>query len=226
MPLNNDPESWATLATPVFRTTWKETIAVLTQSTEKYQQILQTARQLYESEPDWVTFFREILGVDGIVRRQFTRLEDLTAFEKSPEFEQIQKWLVKLREQKNATDTESEPTRVITVRLPKSMHEYLRTEAHDLRTSMNKLCISKLLQVIEQDLIPTERSSGSPQPHQQAGPAASDSRCPQWSAAPARCRSEAASRSSDRPRASKPRLDSKAIGKLNRPGTRAGAFSF
>jgi hypothetical protein len=146
----------------VFRTTWKETIAVLTQSTEKYQQILQSARQLYESEPDWVTFFREILGVDGVVRRQFTRLEDLTAFEKSTEFEQIQKWLVKLREQKNATDTESEPTRVITVRLPKSMHEYLRTEAHDLRTSMNKLCISKLLQVIEQDLIPTERSSGGP----------------------------------------------------------------
>jgi predicted HicB family RNase H-like nuclease len=135
---------------------------VLTQSTEKYQPILQSARQLFESEPDWVTFFREILGVDGVVRRQFTRLEDLTAFEKSPEFEQIQKWLVKLREQKNSTDTESEPTRVITVRLPKSMHEYLRTEAHDLRTSMNKLCISKLLQVIEQDLIPTERSSGGP----------------------------------------------------------------
>ena len=135
---------------------------MLTQSTEKYQQILQTASQLYNSEPDWVTFFREILGVDGIVRRQFTRLEDLNAFEKSPEFDQIQKWLVKLREQKNATDTESEPTRVITVRLPKSMHEYLRTEAHDLRTSMNKLCISKLLQVIEQDLIPTERSAGGP----------------------------------------------------------------
>jgi len=135
---------------------------VLTETTEKYQQILQTASQLYSSEPDWVTFFREILGVDGIVRRHFTRLEDLTAFEKSPEFEQIQKWLVKLREQKNATDTESEPTRVITVRLPKSMHEYLRTEAHDLRTSMNKLCISKLLQVIEQDRIPTERTSSPP----------------------------------------------------------------
>ncbi len=134
---------------------------MLTQSTEKYQPILQSARQLFESEPDWVTFFREVLGVDGIVRRQFTRLEDLTAFEKSQEFEQIQKWLVKLREQKNATDTESEPTRVITVRLPKSMHEYLRTEAHDLRTSMNKLCISKLLQVIEQDLIPTDRATST-----------------------------------------------------------------
>jgi hypothetical protein len=94
-----------------------------------------------------------------MVRAAFTSLEELATFERSPEFEQIQKWLVKLREQRNATDTESEPTRVITVRLPKSMHEYLRTEAHDLRTSMNKLCISKLLQVIEQDLIPAERGS-------------------------------------------------------------------
>jgi hypothetical protein len=148
---------------------------VLTSTTEQYQPILQAARQLYESEPDWVTFFREILGVDGVVRRQFTRLEDLTAFEKSPEFEQIQKWLVKLREQKNATDTESEPTRVITVRLPKSMHEYLRTEAHDLRTSMNKLCISKLLQVIEQDLIPTERTSAPPRTKPAPQPVASSS---------------------------------------------------
>ena len=98
-----------------------------------------------------------------MVRGSFASLEELAAFERSQEFEQIQKWLVKLREQRNATDTESEPTRVITVRLPKSMHEYLRTEAHDLRTSMNKLCISKLLQVIEQDLIPAERTGSTPE---------------------------------------------------------------
>jgi hypothetical protein len=131
-----------------------EGISVPTRSIDKYQPILQAARQLYESDTDWVTFFREIFGVDGIIRRQFSRLEDLTAFERSAEFEQIQKWLVKLREQKNATDIESEPTRVITIRMPKSMHEYLRTEAHDLRTSMNKLCISKLLQVVERDMVP------------------------------------------------------------------------
>ncbi|MEM1304746.1 MAG: hypothetical protein AAGG46_07605, partial [Planctomycetota bacterium] len=76
-----------------------------------------------------------------------------------------------------AADAETEPTRVITVRLPKSMHEYLRTEAHDLRTSMNKLCISKLLQVIEQDLIPTERS-GPPKRRTTPAPAPSTSPSP------------------------------------------------
>ncbi len=134
---------------------------MLTQPTEKYQQILQFARGLYDQGSDWVTFFREVLGVDGLVRRTFTQIDDLTAFEKTAEYEQIQKWLVKLREQRPTADADAEPTRVITVRLPKSMHEYLRTEAHDLRTSMNKLCISKLLQVIEQDLIPAERGGGA-----------------------------------------------------------------
>lgn len=134
---------------------------MLTQSQETYQEVLQVAENLYRQGPDWVTFFREVLGIDGAVRKRFPTFEELTAFEKSEEFDKIQKMLVKLREKRTTTDSEAEPTRVITVRLPKSMHEYLRTEAHDLRTSMNKLCISKLLQVIGEEMIPNERSGGT-----------------------------------------------------------------
>lgn len=125
----------------------------------QYAQLLQVAERLLQQSPDWVTFFREIMGIDGVIRRTFPNFDDMTKFERSEEFSQIQKMLVKLRENKATADTESEPTRVITVRLPKSMHEYLRTEAHDLRTSMNKLCISKLLQMIEQDLIPADQTA-------------------------------------------------------------------
>ncbi len=135
---------------------------MLTQSTEKYQEVLQTAEARYRQSPDWVTFFREVLGVEGVVRKTFPTFDELTAFEQSDQYEKIQKLLVKLREKRPSADTESEPTRVITVRLPKSMHESLRTEAHDLRTSMNKLCISKLLQVIGEEMIPNERT-GAPQ---------------------------------------------------------------
>jgi hypothetical protein len=146
---------------------------VLTQTTEKYQEVLQSAENRYRQSPDWVTFFREVLGVEGIVRKAFPTLDELTAFEQSEQYEKIQKFLVKLREKRPSADTESEPTRVITVRLPKSMHESLRTEAHDLRTSMNKLCISKLLQVIGEEMIPNERaSSGSSEPRSTASSAA------------------------------------------------------
>jgi hypothetical protein len=149
--------SAATFVSPVPKLNRKETSAVHTQNQEKYQEVLEGAENLYRQSPDWVTFFREVLGVEGIVRKAFPTFDALTAFEKSPQFDKIQKLVVRLREKRTNVDVETEPTRVITVRLPKSMHEYLRTEAHDLRTSMNKLCISKLLQVIGEDMIPNER---------------------------------------------------------------------
>jgi predicted HicB family RNase H-like nuclease len=45
---------------------------------------------------------------------------------------------------------------VITVRLPQSLHEALKDEAHAHRTSMNQLCISKLLQFIDGDFVPND----------------------------------------------------------------------
>ena len=104
---------------------------MLTQSTEKYQQILQTARQLYESEPDWVTFFREVLGLEGIVKQAYPSVEEQAEFERTREYQEIQQMLAKLRERSSATPIpdDLEPTRVITVRLPKTLHEALRAEA-------------------------------------------------------------------------------------------------
>ena len=78
---------------------------MLTQTTEKYQEVLQTAESRYRQSPDWVTFFREVLGVEGIVRRTFPTFDELTAFEQSEQYEKIQKLLVKLREKRPSADT-------------------------------------------------------------------------------------------------------------------------
>jgi hypothetical protein len=45
---------------------------------------------------------------------------------------------------------------VLTIRLPVCVHESLRLEAHNQHTSMNQLCISKLLQSIDSDLVPSD----------------------------------------------------------------------
>ena len=37
-----------------------------------------------------------------------------------------------------------------------SLHEAFRAEAHDHQTSMNKLCISKLLRFVDGDLVPEQ----------------------------------------------------------------------
>jgi predicted HicB family RNase H-like nuclease len=124
---------------------------------DQRQDVIRAADEIFQQRPSWVTFFREVLGVDGIVRQMYQSPEALTHFEQTDEYQKIQQMLAKLRE--NDADLPGgprEPTRVITVRLPKSLHESLKSEAHDRHTSMNKLCISKLLQVIDEELVPAD----------------------------------------------------------------------
>ncbi|MCA9270254.1 MAG: toxin-antitoxin system HicB family antitoxin [Planctomycetales bacterium] len=120
------------------------------------QEVYRVASELFRQNPDWVTFFREVLGVEGVIRRVFNTQEAVENFEQCAEYAEIQQMVAKLREKSGAAIDDKEPTRVITVRLPKSLHESLRAEAHQKRTSMNKLCISKLLQVIDDELIPQD----------------------------------------------------------------------
>lgn len=109
--------------------------------------------EAYSRHADWINFFREILGPDGLVRKMFSSPEEMAAFEKTQEHAAIQHMLTKLRE-RSGDSTDDEPTRVITIRLPKSLHESLKSEAHLHQTSMNQLCISKLLQLIDKDFVP------------------------------------------------------------------------
>ena len=130
------------------------------------QKVLNVARQLFQEKPDWVTFFRETLGVKGAARAVFPSQVDYVQFEQSKEFLDIQKMVASLRTRK-AAGSKNEPTRVITVRLPESLHEALKAEASDHNTSMNKLCISKLLQVLIEDEKANQAMSS-----RNAGPAA------------------------------------------------------
>jgi predicted HicB family RNase H-like nuclease len=123
--------------------------------TEKNHEVLVVAQELYRRNPDWVTFFREVLGIGGIVRQSFPTQEQLAAFEQTQEYQQIQQLLAKLRARSSELDSSKETMRVSTVRQPQSLHESLRREAEDRQTSMNKLCISKLLQMVDDDLVPS-----------------------------------------------------------------------
>ncbi len=127
----------------------------------KEQDVFRVATELFAQGPDWVVFFREILGLDGIVRKVYCTPELLTSFEQTKEYGEIQHLLARLRERGDQTADDKEPTRVITVRLPKSLHESLRTEAHERKTSMNKLCISKLLQMVDGDLVPADGAAAT-----------------------------------------------------------------
>lgn len=111
--------------------------------------VLEVAERLYAMNPEWVVFFREVLGVDGIVRRTFSEPDALMRFECSPQYARVREMLDDLRGRQNARQAQRETLRVVTVRMPKSLHETLRTEAEQMQVSINTLCIAKLMKLLD-----------------------------------------------------------------------------
>lgn len=123
---------------------------------DREAEVLRHAQELYAKHPDWITFYREVLGLSGIVRRRYRSPEALAEFEQTPAYAEIHEMLTHLRMQGIDPKLAEEQTRVITVRLPKCLHDALKAEAHQHQTSMNKLCISKLIQIIDSNFVPSD----------------------------------------------------------------------
>ncbi len=131
-------------------------------SIEAEHEVQRCATALFDSKPDWATFYREVLGVKGIVRRMYRTRESLDAFKRTDAYDVILLMLQKLRDNTDAkVNLEEEPISVITVRVPKSVHHALREEAYEQRTTMNQLCISKLLRMIEANAVESEAEEES-----------------------------------------------------------------
>ncbi len=124
--------------------------------TERQIDVLHHAQELFARNPDWITFYREVLGLSGVVRRRYRTPEALARFEQTPAYAEIHEMLTRLRMQTIDPKVVDEQTRVITVRLPKCLHDALKAEAHQHQTSMNKLCISKLMQIIDTNFVPSD----------------------------------------------------------------------
>ena len=117
----------------------------------KLREIERVATTLVAQQPDWTIVFREVLGVDGAANRLFGTDEEMQQFTSSQTHQRIQELLADL--QSRTPPRAESPTRVITVRLPASLHDTLREEARQRGVSLNKLCISRLLE--ENDGEPT-----------------------------------------------------------------------
>ena len=124
------------------------------------QAILEVAERLFAANPDWIIFFREIMGLDGIVRRTFQTPDSLMRFECSAEYARIREMLDALRQKQHEKTPVREVQRVVTVRMPMALHGTLKAEAQEMNVSINKLCISKLLKLLDEtacrDLVPEE----------------------------------------------------------------------
>ena len=121
----------------------------------KRKLVFETASELFGVAPTWTAFYREILGGDGISRALFTSEDETREYETSDEHTKVLEMLTVLRSRDLPENDPHEQQRMITVRIPKSLHDAICDEANTLEVSVNKLCISKLLQKVDPNMIPS-----------------------------------------------------------------------
>ncbi|TWU67698.1 toxin-antitoxin system HicB family antitoxin [Crateriforma conspicua] len=124
---------------------------------ERPGEALRLAAEAFSQTGDWVVLFRELLGTEGVCRKLFPHPDQMRYFETTDPYIEIQEMIAALRSQEVGKGGASEPERMITIRIPKSLHEALRMEADEQNLSINKLCITKLLQRLDARHVPLQR---------------------------------------------------------------------
>lgn len=122
------------------------------------QQAFDIANDLFGTAPNWVCFYREMLGGSGMVHEVFTSDGELGRFLRTEQYHQIQLMLTALRSRDLPENDPNDPQRMITVRLPKSLHQAMCEEAGRMNISVNRLCISRMLQLLDPKMIPETQS--------------------------------------------------------------------
>ncbi|TWU24243.1 hypothetical protein Pla52o_21690 [Novipirellula galeiformis] len=123
----------------------------------KGKEVLRVAQEAFAKTGSWVVFYREMLGVDGVVRKLFSDADSMREFETSDEFAELQEMVAAMRSQDPSKGDSAEPERMITIRLPMSLHDSLKLESSEMNLSINKLCISKLLQPVAGRFVPLQQ---------------------------------------------------------------------
>jgi len=122
---------------------------------EKRRLVFETATELFGLAPTWTAFYRETIGGGGIARALFVDSDEAREYECSDEHSKVLEMLTVLRSRDLPEDDPHEQQRMITVRIPKSLHDAICEETNELAVSVNKLCISRLLQKVDPTMIPS-----------------------------------------------------------------------
>lgn len=123
------------------------------------EEVLRAARQLFEEGCSWPKFYQEILGPDGLIARLFPTPEAQTEFRRSRAYGEIQRMLAALSRRRLRRRRAEQPVKIITVRVPESVHAELAREAAARGTSVNQLCIMKLVQLLEAEALAANSES-------------------------------------------------------------------
>jgi hypothetical protein len=120
----------------------------------KGRELMRLAQIAFAETGLWVVFYRTMLGMDGLVNRLFPKPDEKAKFQRSAAHAEIQEMVAAMRSSDNSKGDSIEPERMITIRIPMSLHIVLVDEAKQLGLSINQICVSKLLCPLDSRHVP------------------------------------------------------------------------
>lgn len=118
------------------------------------RQVSHFATELFGVAPTWAAFYRAVVGMEGVIWTLFPDAESRAEFEESESYGQILEMLTALRSRDLPENDPTEPQRMVTIRMPKSLYDVLCDESNNLKISVNKLCISRITQRLAPEVVP------------------------------------------------------------------------
>ncbi|TWT52375.1 hypothetical protein [Allorhodopirellula solitaria] len=119
-------------------------------------QVLRQAEEAFAMTGSWVVFYRTMIAPGGVVDQLYESPEARRYFETTSEFAELLEMVTAIRSQDDSGSTSQEPPRVITVRMPRSLHAATIREANELELTINAYCLTKLLQPANPRFTPLE----------------------------------------------------------------------
>lgn len=121
---------------------------------ERCKQVAHFATELFGVSPTWAAFYREVIGKEGVIWCLFPDTDARVEYEASTHYGQILEMLTALRSRDLPENDPTEPQRMVTIRMPKSLYDVLCDESNQLKISVNKLCISRITQRLSSEVVP------------------------------------------------------------------------
>lgn len=123
----------------------------------KEAEVLRAAEQAFAGTGKWVVFYRTMMGTDGVVQNLFPNSQQRQQFCQSEAMAEVQEMIAAMRSADTSKSDATEPERMITIRIPMTLHEVLKKESDWAELSINQVCISKLIQPLQDRHVPEPR---------------------------------------------------------------------
>lgn len=120
----------------------------------RHSEMLRLAEVAFSKTGLWVVFYRSLLGLEGAMFQLFPDPTERHDFQMSAAHAEIQEMVAAMRSTDTSKGDGVEPERMITIRVPMSLHSVLVDESEQLGLSINQICVSKLLGPLNSRHIP------------------------------------------------------------------------